>query len=407
MQTTSRHLTPPGPHVLVLLGFNEHDFLRGILSYAREARWTLDTNYNRIGLTPVAGERFSGILTVVGKKQELDVLRRFPGVPCVDLSGAWLWDLRAEGATAVGRVTYDPAALGQMAASHLLNRGLRELVFINTCNGWHERPVVGAIAKEAARRAANFHEIPLYRTIATHAPYSATRHNAIAMRWLTRILRNLPKPCGVIVVDDWAPHLLRICAQIGVAIPSDLAVMGLFNHCDACEYAAIPVSSVDADFERIAREGARLLERIMKGAAPPARPVLIPPRGVVVRQSTNMLAVQHHAVAKAVHFIQERFHKSLSVAEVAAAASLSLRGLAVAFRRELGTSVAHYIARCRVEAAGRLLYETDLKASDVAERTGFSSLEHLSRVFKRATGAPPAVYRQQHHQRILKTRKTL
>ncbi|MFA6174491.1 MAG: substrate-binding domain-containing protein [Kiritimatiellales bacterium] len=396
MKSTHKNTKPSGPHVLVLLGYNEQDLLRGIFSYAKEARWTLDTNYNRIGLTPASGEQFSGIIALIGKKQELDVLRRFPGVPCVDLSGAWLWDLKAKGATSVGRVAYDPAVLGRTAAAHLLDQGLRHLVFINTCNGWHERPAVGAVAAEATRRGASFHEIPLYQAIAAHAPYSATRHSSAAMRWLARTLRNLPKPCGVVVADDWAPHLLRVCERAGIAVPTDLAIMGMFNHLDACEYASVPVSSVDANFERIAREGTRLLGRLMAGEAVPAKPILIPPRGVVVRQSTSKLAVSHRETAKAAHFIQKHFREPLSVEKVAAAAGLSRRGLTVAFRRELGESVARYIARLRAEEAVRLLCETDLKATDIAEQTGFGSLEHLSRAFKRATGLPPAVYRQQH-----------
>ena len=394
MTTSRKNRLRLNPHVLVLLGYVDHDILRGILSHAREAGWTLDTNYNRTGLTPVPGERFDGILAVVGKRRELDVLRRFPGVPCVDLSGAGLWDLRATGAAAVGRVTYDPAALGRMAADHLLDRGFRHLVFINTCNGWHERPVIGAMTREASRRGADFREISLYRKIAAHAPYSATRHSSAAMRWLERSLRDLPKPCGVVVVDDWAPHLLHLCGRAGIAVPSEMGVMGLFNQCDICEYAAIPVSAVDANYERIARDGARLLGKLMNGSRPPALPVLIPPGGVVVRQSTNTLAVHHAAVARAVRFIHEGFRGSISVAEVAAAARLSSRGLAVAFRRELGESAARYIARCRSNEAGRLLRETDLKAADVAERAGYSSLEHLCRAFKRATGLPPALYRK-------------
>jgi LacI family transcriptional regulator len=399
MKKNQNHRLSSGPHVLVLLGYNEQDLLRGIFSYAKEACWTLDTNYNRIGLTPASGEQFSGILALVGKKQELDVLRRFPKVPCVDLSGAWLWDLKAKGAGSVGRVTYDPALLGRTAAVHLLDQGLRHLVFINTCNGWHERPTVGAVEDEATRRGASFHEIPLYRIIATHAPYSATRHSSAAMRWLANALRNVPKPCGVVVADDWAPHLLRVCERAGLAVPTDLAVMGMFNHLDACEYASVPVSSVDANFERIAREGARLLGQLMAGKALPAGPILIPPRGVIVRQSTSKLAVCHREVAKAAHFIQKHFREPLSVEKVAAAAGLSRRGLAVAFRRELGESVARYIARLRTEEAGRLLCETDLKATDIAEQAGFGSLEHLSRAFKRATGLPPALYRQKHCRR--------
>jgi AraC-like DNA-binding protein len=117
---------------------------------------------------------------------------------------------------------------------------------------------------------------------------------------------------------------------------------------------------------------------------------------VVVRQSTSELAVRHRETAKAAHFIQKHFREPLSIEKVAAAAGLSRRGLTVAFRRELGESVARYIARLRAEEACRLLCETDLKATDIAEQTGFGSLEHLSRAFKRATGLPPAVYRQKH-----------
>jgi LacI family transcriptional regulator len=386
----------PGPHVLVLLGYNEHDFMRGILSYAREARWTLDTNYNRIGLTPSSDEQFDGIITVVGKSQELEVLRQFTDVPCVDLSGAWLWDLKAKGAGKVGRVTYDPAALGHMAASHLLDQGLRHIVFINTCNGWHERPATHAAATETRRRGAHFREIPLYKKILGPPPYSVTRHRPAMMRWLERALRGLPKPSGVIVMDDWAPHLLRACMRIGFSVPADLAIMGMYNHLDPCEYSAVPISSVDADFEHIAREGSKLLEKQMKGHPVPAKPILLPPRGIVVRQSTDIVAVKHREVAVAVQFIRDNVCDRLSLTTVATAAGLSTRGLTVAFRRELGESVASYIARYRATHAARLLIHTSMKAADIASQSGFSSMEHLSRAFKRVMGLPPALYRRNH-----------
>ena len=399
MAEKAEHRGRAYPHVLVLLGFYQHEIMRGIFAHAREARWTLDTNYNRIGLTPAPGETYSGIIALVGKQEELDVLRRYPTTPCVDLSAAWLWDLPAKGADGVGRVTYDPAALGRMAAGHLLDQGYRHLAFVNVCNGWHERPGIRTMAEEAEKRGGDFREIPLYRRITTPPPYSAIRHTPVALRWLAKQLRELPKPCGVAVVDDWAPLLLNACAQTGIAVPADLALMGLFNQPDVCELAPIPISSVDIDFGHIAMEGSRLLGRLMCGAKPAADPILLPLRGVVVRQSTNLLAVHHRQVAKAVHFIHEHFRAPLSIEEVATAAGFSRRGLTVAFRRELGESVARFIARHRAEEAGRLLCETDLKTAEVAERAGYTSLEHLSRAFKRAAGTTPARYRQQHRQR--------
>ena len=399
MAKKAEHRGGAYPHVLVLLGFNQYEFMRGIFAQARELRWTLDTNYNRMGLTPAPGETYSGIIAVVGKQEELDVLRRYPTTPCVDLSGAWLWDLAAKGANRVGRVTYDPAALGHLAAGHLLDQGYRHLAFVNVCNGWHERPCIRTMAEDAEKRGGDFREIPLYQRITTQPPYSATCHTPAALRWLAKQLRELPKPCGVVIADDWAPHLLSVCTQSGIAVPADLALMGLFNQREVCELAPIPISSVDIDFEHIAREGSRLLGRLMRGATPAAAPILLPPRGVVVRQSTNMLAVHHRQVAKAVHFIHEHFRAPLSIEEIASATGLSRSGLTVAFRRELGESVARYIARHRAEEAARLLCETDLKTAEVAERAGYTSLEHLYRAFKRAADTTPARYRQQHRRR--------
>jgi len=344
------------------------------------------------------GEQYSGIIANVSKQEEIDVLRRYPNVPCVDLSAAWLWDLTAKGADKVGRVTYDPAALGRLAAGHLLDQGFKHFAFINVCNGWQERPGLRTMAETVEQRGGDFREIPLYHHLGTRPPYAAMCHTPAALRWLTKQLRDLPKPCGVVVVDEWAVFLLHLCAQTGIAVPADLALMGLINQRDVCELAPIPISSVDVDCERIAREGSRLLGRLMNGAKPPTNPILLQPRGVLVRQSTNIVAVHHRQVAKAVHFIHEHFRKPLSIEEISTAADLSRRGLTVAFRRELGESVARYIARYRANEAGRLLCETGLKTVEVAERAGYTSIEHLSRAFKRTTGTTPAAYRQQHRQ---------
>ena len=392
MKPAKRHLAKR--HVLVLLGFNEHDFLRGILAYAREASWTLDMNYNRIGIAPDAEARFDGILTVVGKRQEMQILRAYRGVPCVDLSGAWLFDLKDPAARLVGRVNYDSAALGRMAAEHLLDRGFKNLAFLNTCNGWHERPSLRACTEVSAQANAHFIEIPLYRELGLKPPYSITKRSPQAMRWLGKTLAGLPKPCGIVVVDDWAPNLLRVCEQADITVPEELAIIGLYNHRDACEYASIPISAVDADFERIAYQGSRLLDRLMRGSRTPERPVLVPPKGVVVRQSTDVLAVEHSEVAVALRFIWDRFREAIQAVDAVAVTNMSYRGLSLAFQKHLGRTIGAEIARKRVEEAQRLLQDTDSKASRIAKLSRFSGLEHLSRAFKRITGQPPSVYRR-------------
>jgi len=91
--------------------------------------------------------------------------------------------------------------------------------------------------------------------------------------------------------------------------------------------------------------------------------------------------------------LRASFAESLSLAEVARRVDAPPVRLARAFRRAHGCSVGEYIRRLRVEEARRLLAGGDTPISEVAASSGFCDQAHLSRVFKRATGLTPMVYR--------------
>jgi LacI family transcriptional regulator len=67
-----------------------------------------------------------------------------------------------------------------------------------------------------------------------------------------------------------------------------------------CNLADPPLSSVDLDTPNIGYEAAALLDRLIAGAPIPAQPVLLPPRGVVRRRSTDVLATDDRALAEAI-----------------------------------------------------------------------------------------------------------
>jgi two-component system response regulator YesN len=66
--------------------------------------------------------------------------------------------------------------------------------------------------------------------------------------------------------------------------------------------------------------------------------------------------------------------------------------LSAQFSRESGRSFREYLAFVRVEAAKRLLAGSTLKVWEVAEKVGFSSVEHFSRIFKKLTGVSPHLF---------------
>jgi len=88
-----------------------------------------------------------------------------------------------------------------------------------------------------------------------------------------------------------AARLLRACDDAGVSVPEEVAVLGCDNDPMVCDYAPVPLSSVDNDWERAGYEGAKLPDQLMEGKRAPRKPILIPPKGVVTRLSTNILAV--------------------------------------------------------------------------------------------------------------------
>jgi LacI family transcriptional regulator len=134
---------------------------------------------------------------------------------------------------------------------------------------------------------------------------------------------------------------------------------------------------------------------MLAGGPAPSEPVFLPPIRVVARQSTSALAVEDPVVAAAMHFIRRHVADRLSVAWIAAELAVRRRALEQKFHTHLGTSVLAEIHRARVNEAKELLSATDLKISQVARRSGFSTPQRLAVVFRRLEGLTPNAYRRQ------------
>jgi transcriptional regulator GlxA family with amidase domain len=83
-----------------------------------------------------------------------------------------------------------------------------------------------------------------------------------------------------------------------------------------------------------------------------------------------------------------------TVEAMAAAANMSTRHFARAFRAETGLTPARYVERVRLEAARRRLEETLEPVAAVAASCGFGTAETMRRSFLRALGVAPAEYRR-------------
>src|SRR4029077_2886997 len=136
--------------------------------------------------------------------------------------------------------------------------------------------------------------------------------------------------------DCVAADIVDACIEAELQIPEQVAVLGVDNDPVICDCVQVPLSSVRHDLEGMAYEAAALLDRLINGEPPPNIPKRIPPRGVVTRKSTEVLAVEDPKVSAALKYIQGNFSRgNLSVVDVVTHTRLPRRSMERAFREEL------------------------------------------------------------------------
>jgi LacI family transcriptional regulator len=172
-------------------------------------------------------------------------------------------------------------------------------------------------------------------------------------------------------------------------------VLGVDNELPHCEMCNPPLSSIVTDSERIGFEAASLLDQLMSGNSPPVKRILIPPLGIVVRQSTDVTATTDPYVGKAVRYIREHAAEGIDVGDVLRHVMISRTALDKRFLKVLGHTPHEEIRRVRLKRARELLAESELTIEVIAERCGFRHGEYLGAVFLRDFGQTPGEFRAQ------------
>lgn len=100
------------------------------------------------------------------------------------------------------------------------------------------------------------------------------------------------------------------------------------------------------------------------------------------------------ALRRVTDYVAAHLANTISLAELAAVASLSPFHFARQFRKTTGLSPHQYVLRARVEEARRLLLEGRAGVAEIAAEVGFCSQSHLSRHMRQTLGVTPAAVRR-------------
>ena len=367
--------------ILIALDWYDERVLRGIYNYAHEKNWHISP-YLASGRFVPNGWPGDGAITCYGPETAsyIDYLN----MPVVDIS-------HVEMPGKVPRVHVDNEDISRLAAEHFISRGYKFFAYYS----W---PIVEV---NTQRHIAFKHEL-LTRGIPKENIYEIKQSDPKLLGdWkshhadIIHQVNELPRPVAVFTgQDNLGASLIEMCVRSGIHVPEEIAVLGVDNTELLCEGSPVPLSSVRTRLTEVGYQAARQLDLLMsREITNKAKPIKIPPHGIVSRQSTDVLAIEHPAVATAVRYIKEHFGEPITIEDIIEFTGLSKRGLEKAFEKHLGRTPASELRRVRLDEAKRLLTESSDKIDSIALDCGYSNSSNLSCAFRRDTKMSPRAYR--------------
>ena len=355
--------------------------VEGIARFAREHDWNLMIQ-DRLGYHPIAWNGDGIIATLRADPVTFSSISRLMkrGIPVVDLT-------MSRPDLAVPRVTSDHETIGRLAAEHFLERNFRNAVWFST--GWGP---VHAMRFKGLSEGLGF--APLKSVLTESLPKSRQNDWSAFTKWLRGAFAAAPKPVAALAYDESdGARLLNAALELDISVPEELAILTIGNNKTICENQSVPLSSIDQNLERGGYEAAALLDRLMSGKRAPKKPILIPPLGVVVRRSTEVIAVAEPPVRQAMESIARNLSRPIGPPQIADALGIKRPTLDALFREHLCHSVGEEIRRQRFARAKLLLETTKMPVAEIAAETGFCTPSHLSNMFRDATGVSPRAWR--------------
>jgi LacI family transcriptional regulator len=287
-------------------------------------------------------------------------------------------------------VGMDNHIVGRRVAQHFLDRGFRRFAcYLDNS----ERFFQLRCASYRQTLSEQGHECSVFETTAASGPTQRwDEHQKKLADWLS----SLQKPCAVFASNDQLGFwILDAARRASISVPEQIAVIGAENDKTLCDTAWPPLSSVQLRGQNVGHTAAKLLHTWMQTQQQPTGETLLPPGDIIVRQSSDIVAVEDERIAKALHFIRHQAITGIGVDEVARSVALSRSALERRMKTLIGRSPGEEIIRIRFSHVERLLAQTDLTLEAIAERTGFQHMQYMAEAFRKRAGITPGEYRRQ------------
>lgn len=380
----------------------------GIHRYAQEAGWQLILDDWADRMLPVQSQARPPYEGLIGRITTLGANRaRRLGIPVVNLH------LNAPVAGQLPGVFNDHAEGGRVRAEHLLARGFKNFGML--VHGGDRGTVMEGEGFERTVTEAGGH---MCGTVALRArketrmgigqtDVAEYEHWRQALRQIDRWMDQWRLPIGVSIYDVAITRLvIERCRWRQWRVPEDVAIVAGYNEEVQCLLPEPTITSLELPHERIGYEAAQLLDGLIdqlairgasrrKQAPDQPRPtkVLLPPVGIVARQTTDFHAVDDPLVRQALGYIDAHLHRPILIDDIAEHLNVSRATLTNRFRSKLGRTINKELQRLRIERVKRELVNGDNPIHRIATVAGYSSVRRLNEMFSRVVGCTPRTYR--------------
>ena len=375
----------------------DRDEMAGIAAYARKAGWAVQT----IEYGTATVNRFHGSLGE-DRRDIRSLLRFWSPAGCIVECGGEPPDIEpcVFGSTPVVFLDCPPSAFGRRAAcvssdaKSIAEHAARALLALGFAHyAYVPWPKDTLWSRERGESFAAF--------VAQNGKAFCRFDPPVGlgpMEWRRRIeawIAALPRPCGIFAANDWcAGQIVGICASRDLAVPDEIAVVGVDNDVDMCENAAVSISSISTDNVQAGERAAGLLAEQMKDGTAARRSALFGATGIVRRASTRLLGIADFRVAKALEHIRRHACEGLEAGDVAEIMACSRRWAELRFRNAVGHSILDEIHDVRLARAQTLMIKSSLRLEEIANACGYESTSFFRKYFRRRIGCSPRDWRK-------------
>ncbi|HTG14027.1 MAG TPA: AraC family transcriptional regulator, partial [Blastocatellia bacterium] len=105
--------------------------------------------------------------------------------------------------------------------------------------------------------------------------------------------------------------------------------------------------------------------------------------------------IPRYKLRRVIDYIRDNLGVDLKIAEIAQQVSMSPSHFTRQFKLATGLAPHQYIMQKRIEAAEKLLSETEIPIAQIALEIGFQSQSRFTTLFRQLTGTTPRAYRSE------------